>query len=63
MIFFLDFDGVLHPQYEGMPTPKEYLFCHLSRFEAVWRSSIIWNDNDTIPCAVAMHASRRCDHF
>ena len=35
LLLFLDFDGVLHPQHEGMPTPKEYLFCHLSRFEAV----------------------------
>ena len=37
MILFLDFDGVLHPQYEGMPTPAEELFCHLPRFETVIR--------------------------
>lgn len=34
---FLDFDGVLHPQYDGEPTPKEICFCHLPRFEAVMR--------------------------
>lgn len=34
---FLDFDGVLHPQYEGMPTPADQLFCHLPRFESVMR--------------------------
>ncbi len=34
---FLDFDGVLHPQYDGGPTPKEICFCHLPRFEAVMR--------------------------
>ena len=34
---FLDFDGVLHPQYDGEPTPKEVCFCHLPRFEAVMR--------------------------
>lgn len=34
---FLDFDGVLHPQYETGPTPKEVCFCHLPRFEAVMR--------------------------
>ena len=34
---FLDFDGVLHPQYDGGPTPKEVCFCHLPRFEAVMR--------------------------
>lgn len=37
MVLFLDFDGVLHPQYEGLPTPAEEVFCHLSRFEAVMR--------------------------
>lgn len=37
MILFLDFDGVLHPQYEGMPTPTEEVFCHLPRFESVMR--------------------------
>lgn len=37
MILFLDFDGVLHPQFEGMPTPADQLFCYLSRFETVMR--------------------------
>lgn len=37
MILFLDFDGVLHPQHDGEPTPAAELFCHLPRFEAVMR--------------------------
>ena len=37
MILFLDFDGVLHPQYEHEPVPTELAFCHLARFEAVMR--------------------------
>ena len=37
MILFLDFDGVLHPQYEDQPVPAEVAFCHLPRFEAVMR--------------------------
>lgn len=37
MILFLDFDGVLHPQYEGEPTPVDRVFCHLPRFEAIIR--------------------------
>jgi len=37
MILFLDFDGVLHPQYEGQPVPADVAFCHLPRFEAVMR--------------------------
>lgn len=37
MFLFLDFDGVLHPQFEGMPTPVEHLFCHVPRFEGVMR--------------------------
>lgn len=37
MILFLDFDGVLHPQYEGEPTPVGEVFCHLPRFEAIMR--------------------------
>lgn len=37
MILFLDFDGVLHPQHNGEPTPEEDVFCHLPRFEAVMR--------------------------
>jgi hypothetical protein len=36
-IFFLDFDGVLHPQYEHEPVPTELAFCHLARFEAILR--------------------------
>lgn len=32
---FLDFDGVLHPEYEGQFVPQEVVFCHLPRFEAV----------------------------
>ena len=34
---FLDFDGVLHPQYEGQAAPADVAFCHLPRFEAVMR--------------------------
>lgn len=37
MILFLDFDGVLHPQYEGQATPADVAFCHVPRFEAVMR--------------------------
>jgi hypothetical protein len=37
MILFLDFDGVLHPQYEDQPVPADVAFCHLPRFEAVVR--------------------------
>jgi hypothetical protein len=37
MILFLDFDGVLHPQYEDQPVPADVAFCHLARFEAVKR--------------------------
>lgn len=37
MILFLDFDGVLHPQHDGEPTPVDRVFCHLTRFEAVMR--------------------------
>lgn len=37
MILFLDFDGVLHPQYEDQPVPADVAFCHLARFEAVMR--------------------------
>jgi len=37
MILFLDFDGVLHPQYEGQPVPADVAFCHLARFESVMR--------------------------
>ncbi|MHB8165307.1 MAG: HAD domain-containing protein [Sulfuricella sp.] len=36
-IIFLDFDGVLHPEYDGEPTPADRVFCHLPRFEAVMR--------------------------
>ncbi len=38
MILFLDFDGVLHPEYDGQATPADVTaFCHLPRFEAVMR--------------------------
>lgn len=37
MILFLDFDGVLHPQYEGQTVPSDVAFCHLPRFEDVMR--------------------------
>lgn len=37
MILFLDFDGVLHPEYEGQAVPVDVAFCHLPRFEAVLR--------------------------
>jgi HAD domain in Swiss Army Knife RNA repair proteins len=37
MILFLDFDGVLHPQYENQTVPVDVAFCHLARFEAVMR--------------------------
>ncbi|EOB7986418.1 HAD domain-containing protein [Pseudomonas aeruginosa] len=37
MILFLDFDGVLHPEYDGQATPADVVFCHLPRFEAVMR--------------------------
>lgn len=37
MILFLDFDGVLHPEYEGQAVPIEVVFCHLHRFETIMR--------------------------
>lgn len=37
MILFLDFDGVLHPEYVGQATPADVVFCHLPRFEGVMR--------------------------
>ena len=46
MILFLDFDGVLHPLHDNVPTPENHdnvptpadqLFCYLPRFEAVMR--------------------------
>lgn len=37
MILFLDFDGVLHPHYEGACVPQAQAFCHLPRLEAVLR--------------------------
>lgn len=36
-ILFLDFDGVLHPQYVDMATPNDEVFCHLPLFESVMR--------------------------
>lgn len=36
-ILFLDFDGVLHPQHDGEPTPIDQVFCHLPRFEELMR--------------------------
>ena len=36
-LLFLDFDGVLHPQYEGQQVPDEVAFCHLPRLEALLR--------------------------
>ena len=32
---FLDFDGVLHPEYVGESAPPEVAFCHLHRFQTV----------------------------
>lgn len=46
MILFLDFDGVLHPLHDNVPTPENHdnvptpadqLFCYLPRFEAAMR--------------------------
>ena len=37
MIVLLDFDGVLHPQYEGQSVPVNVAFCHRAQFEAVMR--------------------------
>lgn len=37
MLLFLDFDGVLHPEHDGEPTPADRVFCHLPRFEAIMR--------------------------
>jgi hypothetical protein len=37
MILFLDFDGVLHPEHDGEPTPPDRVFCHLPCFESVMR--------------------------
>ncbi len=37
MILFLDFDGVLHPEYEGQAVPTDVAFCCLHRFEAIMR--------------------------
>lgn len=38
MLMFLDFDGVLRPQYDGEPTPADRVFCHLPSFEAIIRT-------------------------
>lgn len=37
LILFLDFDGVLHPEYEGQFTPVDQVFCHLQRLEKILR--------------------------
>ncbi len=37
MILFLDFDGVLHPDYENYDRPDTELFCHLQRLEEILR--------------------------
>lgn len=37
MILFLDFDGVLHPQFEGGMVPEDIAFCHRHAFESVMR--------------------------
>ena len=37
MTLFLDFDGVLHPEYDRQAAPADVAFCHLPRFEAVMR--------------------------
>lgn len=37
MILFLDFDGVLHPEYEDQFTPVDQVFCHLPRLEETLR--------------------------
>lgn len=37
MILFLDFDGVLHPEYCERPVPEDEVFCHLPRLERVLR--------------------------
>ena len=37
MILFLDFDGVLHPQFEGGMVPEDVAFCHRDAFESVMR--------------------------
>lgn len=57
MILFLDFDGVLHPEHDGEPTPTDLVFCHLPRFEAVMRDfpaveiviSSMWRYEFTLP--------------
>jgi len=40
MILSLDFDCVLHPQYEKQRVPADVVFCNLPRFEAVMRTAI-----------------------
>lgn len=37
MILFLDFDGVLHPDYENYDLPDIELFCNLQRLEETLR--------------------------
>ena len=43
MIIFLDFDGVLHPQYDGQAVPDEVAFCHLPLFETLMREFLMLN--------------------
>ena len=37
MIIFLDFDGVLHPEYVEQTVPADVAFCRLPHVEAVLR--------------------------
>ena len=37
MLLFLDFDGVLHPEYHEICVPDDVAFCHLPRFEVIMR--------------------------
>ncbi|WP_205895069.1 HAD domain-containing protein [Metapseudomonas otitidis] len=68
MILFLDFDGVLHPEYDGQATPADVVFCHLPRFEAVMRDhpeveiviSSTWREQFPLaPCGRGSHQTLR----
>ena len=55
LLYFLDFDGCLHPQHDRESTSADQLFCHLSRFECVMRdftSVEIVLDKDCDPVVV-----------